>query len=165
MVQDSDDLERYNVDWTGKYRGSSKVALRPSTREQVAQILSYCNAHRLPVTPQGGNTGLVGGAVPVDDEIVLSLERMNRIISHDALAGVLTVEAGVILETADNYLRERSFVMPLDLGAKGRYAISHLELGGVAHGRDHMLSRVELRFPTRGHMLLIHTATGAHLVA
>jgi len=73
----------------------------------------------LAVVPQGGNTGLVGGSVPVFDEVVLSLSRMNRIISLDAYSGIVVCEAGVILEELNAYLEERGFVMPLDLGAKG----------------------------------------------
>ena len=73
----------------------------------------------LAVVPQGGNTGLVGGSVPVFDEIVLSMSRMNNIRSFDQLSGVLVVDAGVILEEADNYLAERNHIFPLDLGAKG----------------------------------------------
>lgn len=107
------------MDWTKKYRGHSSLALRPSSAEQVAQILRYCHEQRLAVVPQGGNTGLVGGGVPIHDEIVLSLERLNRIVHHDPVAGTLTVEAGCILQVADDFLRERGFLMPLDLGAKG----------------------------------------------
>jgi FAD/FMN-containing dehydrogenase len=73
----------------------------------------------LAVVPQGGNTGLVGGSVPVFDEVVLSLSRMNRILSLDAYSGIVVCEAGVILEELNAYLEERGFVMPLDLGAKG----------------------------------------------
>jgi FAD/FMN-containing dehydrogenase len=119
VVDSSDDLEKYNRDWTGRYCGSATIALRPRTTEQVSRLLKYCNRRKLAVCPQGGNTGLVGGAVPVFDEIVLSLERLNRILHHDEVAGVLSAEAGCILETADNFVRERGFVMPLDLGAKG----------------------------------------------
>ncbi|PJF17345.1 putative D-lactate dehydrogenase (Cytochrome) [Paramicrosporidium saccamoebae] len=119
VVDSSDDLEKYNRDWTGRYCGSATIALRPRTTEQVSRLLKYCNRRRLAVCPQGGNTGLVGGAVPVFDEIVLSMERLNRLINHDEVSGVLSAEAGCILETADNFVRERGFVMPLDLGAKG----------------------------------------------
>ena len=61
--------------------------LRPRTTEQVSNILAYCNKERLAVCPQGGNTGLVGGSVPVFDEVVLSLELMNRILSVDEITG------------------------------------------------------------------------------
>lgn len=73
----------------------------------------------LAVVPQGGNTGLVGGSVPVFDEVILSLNRMNQIMSMDEFSGIVTCESGVILENLNSYLEERGFVMPLDLGAKG----------------------------------------------
>jgi FAD/FMN-containing dehydrogenase len=73
----------------------------------------------LAVVPQGGNTGLVGGSVPVFDEVILSLNRMNGILAFDEFSGIVTCEAGVILENLNTYLEERGFVMPLDLGAKG----------------------------------------------
>ena len=57
---DASELEAFNVDWLGKYRGTARVALKPKTTAQVAALLSHCNARRLAVVPQGGNTGLVG---------------------------------------------------------------------------------------------------------
>ncbi len=68
---------------------------------------------------RSGNTGLVGGGVPIADEVILSLSRLDRVLAFDADSGVLQMEAGVILEAADEYLRARDHVMPLDLGAKG----------------------------------------------
>lgn len=115
----TDDLEPFNSDWMRKYRGHCQLVLKPSTTEQVSQILKYCNDNLLAVVPQGGNTGLVGGSVPVFDEIVLNLSRMNQILSFDDASGILVAEAGVILETADHYLSERGYIFPLDLGAKG----------------------------------------------
>ena len=115
----TDDLEPFNTDWMRKYSGQTRLVLRPQSTEQVSQILRYCNEHKLAVVPQGGNTGLVGGSVPVFDEIVINLSRMNRIHSFDEESGVLVADAGVILEVADQYLAERGFLFPLDLGAKG----------------------------------------------
>jgi len=115
----SDDLDPYNADWMRKYRGQSKLVLRPNTTEQVSKILKYCNENKLAVVPQGGNSGLVGGSVPVFDEIVISMGRMNKIRSFDEVSGIIVADAGVIMEVADNYLAERKHVFPLDLGAKG----------------------------------------------
>lgn len=68
--------------------GHSKVVLRPKTTQEVSEILRYCNAKKLAVCPQGGNTGLVGGSVPVFDEIVLSTQLMNNIQKIDELSGI-----------------------------------------------------------------------------
>lgn len=122
----SSDLEAYNADWMRKYRGQATLVLRPSTTEQVSQILAYCNKEKLAIVPQGGNSGLVGGSVPVFDEIVLNLGRMAKIRSFDEVSGILVSDAGVVMEIADNYLKERGHLFPLDLGAKGS-----AQLGGV----------------------------------
>ncbi|KAG5368735.1 D-lactate dehydrogenase [cytochrome] 2 [Yarrowia sp. C11] len=119
VVTDKDDLDFYNTDWMRKFRGQSQVVLKPQTTEQVSKIMAYCNDKRIAVVPQGGNTGLVGGAVPVFDEIVVSLSNMNKVRSFDDVSGILVADAGVILEAADNYLAERGYMFPLDLGAKG----------------------------------------------
>ena len=115
----SDDIESYNADWMRKYRGHCQLVLKPASTDEVSKVLKYCNDNQLAVVPQGGNTGLVGGSVPVFDEIVVSLSRLNQIRSFDDASGVLVADAGCILETVDNYLAEKGYVFPLDLGAKG----------------------------------------------
>ncbi|XP_063242747.1 D-2-hydroxyglutarate dehydrogenase, mitochondrial-like isoform X2 [Bacillus rossius redtenbacheri] len=119
VLTDPDDVEPYNVDWLRMVRGASKVVLKPKTTEEVSAILKFCNAESLAVCPQGGNTGLVGGSVPVFDEVVVSTSLMNNIISLDELSGVLVCQAGCVLETLEGYVQERGLMMPLDLGAKG----------------------------------------------
>ncbi|KAG0343673.1 hypothetical protein BG004_005101 [Podila humilis] len=119
LTQDEADLEAFNNDWLQKYRGQSTLMLKPTSTEQVSQILKYCNDNMLAVVPQGGNTGLVGGGVPVFDEIILSTANMNSVRSFDNVSGALVCDAGCILEVLDNYLAERGYIMPLDLGAKG----------------------------------------------
>ena len=71
----TDDLDGYNTDWLRTVRGESKVALRPKSTAEVSEILAHCNKRRIAVCPQGGNTGLVGGSVPVFDEVVVSTAR------------------------------------------------------------------------------------------
>ncbi|XP_048861014.1 D-2-hydroxyglutarate dehydrogenase, mitochondrial [Brienomyrus brachyistius] len=118
-ITDPDVLASSNVDWLKSVRGSSELLLRPQTTEDVSQILRYCNERRLAVNPQAGNTGLVGGSVPVFDEIILSTSLMNRVLHFDQVSGVLTCQAGCVLENLSSYVEERDFIMPLDLGAKG----------------------------------------------
>ncbi|ORX99180.1 D-lactate dehydrogenase 2 [Basidiobolus meristosporus CBS 931.73] len=114
-----DDLIPYNQDWFKCYRGQSQVVLKPHSTEQVAKLLSYCNAKRLAVVPQGGNTGASGGSVPIFDEIIVNTSNLNRIRKFDPLSGVVLCESGCILEHLDNYLAERGYIVPLDLGSKG----------------------------------------------
>lgn len=73
--------------YTQNIAGFSRVVLKPKTTEEVSGILRYCNDRKLAVCPQGGNTGLVGGSVPVFDEIVVSTQLMNRIENIDELSG------------------------------------------------------------------------------
>jgi (R)-2-hydroxyglutarate---pyruvate transhydrogenase len=115
----ADDLQPHNEDWMRKYKGQTQLVLKPASTEEVSKILRYCNEQMLAVVPQGGNTGLVGGSVPVFDEIVINMSRMNQIRSFDDISGTLVVDAGGILEVVDGFLAERGYIFPLDLGAKG----------------------------------------------
>eukprot|EP01147_Barroeca_monosierra_P004206 gene4206-6552_t len=106
-------------DWMRKFRGQGVVVLRPRTTEEVSAIMRYCNEKRLAVCTQGGNTGLVGGGVPLHDEVILSTELMKNVVSLDKVSRILTCQAGCVLENLNTYLSEYDLMMPLDLGAKG----------------------------------------------
>ena len=107
----------------GKYHGQSQIALKPKTTDQVSAVLAHCHHRRLAVVPQGGNTGLVGGSVPVFDEIILSTLNMNTILGFDPTSAIVTSQAGCILESLDQFLLPRGHTVPIDLGAKGSCAI------------------------------------------
>ena len=113
------DLEPFNTDWMRKYKGQSKLVLKPGSTKEVSEVLKYCNDNSLAVVPQGGNSGLVGGSVPVFDEIIINLSRMKQIRSFDEVSGTLVADAGCILENVDQFLAEKNYIFPLDLGAKG----------------------------------------------
>lgn len=118
VVTDQDDLVPHNTAWDKKFKGNSGLMLRPETSEQVSQCLKHCNDRMLAVVPQAGNTGLVGGSVPVHDEVILSTSRMNKILDFDESYGIISSEAGVILRNLQNHAEERGYEVPLDLGAK-----------------------------------------------
>jgi D-lactate dehydrogenase (cytochrome) len=84
-----DDLQPFNIDFTKKYKGNSQVVLMPTTTEQISQILKHCNQRKLAIVPQGGNTGLVGGSVPLHDEIVICTKKMDKILGFDDIKGVV----------------------------------------------------------------------------
>ncbi|KAA1471563.1 FAD-binding domain-containing protein [Dentipellis sp. KUC8613] len=113
------ELEPFNNDWMGKYHGRSTTVLRPQTTKQVSDIMKWCYDHRIGVVPQGGNTGLVGGSVPIRDELVISLGNMSKVRSFDPVSGALVADAGCILESLSEYIAPHNHIMPLDLGAKG----------------------------------------------
>jgi (R)-2-hydroxyglutarate---pyruvate transhydrogenase len=85
----ADELTAFNDDWMGKYKGKATTVLKPRTTEEVSKIVNYCNEKRIGVVPQGGNTGLVGGGVPVRDELILNLSNLNKVRSFDPVSGKL----------------------------------------------------------------------------
>src|SRR5919106_1836198 len=105
----------------GTARGRSQLLLRPADTQQVAALLALCHEAGVPVVPQGGNTGLVGGGVPDDSGAmaVLSLGRLDRIRAIDPLNDTITVEAGCVLETVQNAAADANRLFPLALGAQG----------------------------------------------
>ncbi|XP_014480949.1 PREDICTED: D-2-hydroxyglutarate dehydrogenase, mitochondrial [Dinoponera quadriceps] len=119
IITDPEECESYNIDFPKTVRGSSQLVLKPKTTEEVSAILKYCNEKRLAVCPQSGNTGLVGGSTPVFDEIVISMKLMNKILETNHLAGLVTCEAGCVLQDLEEHLATVGLMMPLDLGAKG----------------------------------------------
>jgi FAD/FMN-containing dehydrogenase len=119
VITCSDELQSYNTDWLKRARGQSAVVLRPKSTAHVSQILAHCNNRKLAVVPQGGNTGLVGGSIAVHDEVVLSMASMNKILDFDRASGVLSCEAGCVLQNLEQAVNAHGFLMPIDLGAKG----------------------------------------------
>ena len=120
-VTDLDLAERYLTDWPRDTQGKARVILRPRTAEEVADIVRICASAAIPIVPQGGHTGLVAGAVPSADgtEVVVSLERLNRIREVDAANFSMTVEAGCILANLHAVAAEHERLFPLSLGAQG----------------------------------------------
>ncbi|XP_055370883.1 D-2-hydroxyglutarate dehydrogenase, mitochondrial [Condylostylus longicornis] len=127
VVTNSDDIEGNNIDFLRSCRGNSQLLLKPKNEIEISQILKYCYSRNLAVCPQGGNTGLVGGSVPVFDEIIISLQRLNEIYSVDEITGIITCGSGCILENLENEAKNHGLRFPLDLGAK-----STCQIGGNA---------------------------------
>ncbi|PAA70175.1 hypothetical protein BOX15_Mlig000340g2, partial [Macrostomum lignano] len=119
VITDQFEVFAANTDWPRDCRGQGGHVLRPGCAEEVSVILRHCQKRRIAVVPQGGNTGLAGGGVPVFDELVLSLSRMNRVLEIDAVAGTVVAEAGCVLADLDSHLSEHGLTVPLDLAAKG----------------------------------------------
>lgn len=119
-INDTNQLETFNEDWLKSCKGSSKLALLPKNTLELSEILKYCYERNLAICPQGGNTGLVGGSVPVFDEIIISTKLMNKIIKLDEESSILSCQSGCILQNLDDYVSQKAnLIMPLDLGAKG----------------------------------------------
>ncbi len=111
--------ERYWNDWAGLDPVRPAALLRPREPREVARALAICNRHRLAVVPQGGRTGLAGGARPSPGCAVLALERLAGVEEVDGACGTMTVRAGTVLEEAQRVAAEAELFLPLDLGARG----------------------------------------------
>ncbi len=112
---------RYSTDWAGDKRGDPWLVARPSTPAQVADIVAFCHRQQVPVVAQGGHSGLVGGAQPDPEcrELVISLERLNRIRHLDPINFSMSVDSGCILQTVKDAAEEADCYFPLALGAQG----------------------------------------------
>ncbi|MDR7294785.1 FAD/FMN-containing dehydrogenase [Pelomonas aquatica] len=115
------DLSAYEGDWRKRYAGKALGVARPASTEEVAAVMRLCHAHRVPVVPQGGNTGLVGGSTPDDSgsQLVLSLSRMKRVRGIDAANASLTAEAGCVLAEVQAAAAQAGMLFPLSLAAEG----------------------------------------------
>jgi FAD/FMN-containing dehydrogenase len=127
-ITDESAIAPWLEDWRGRYHGAAPAILAPDSRDGVAAILALAHAARVPLVPQGGNTGMVGGATPPADgsALILSLRRMNRIRSVDPANGLAIAEAGVILADLHAAALEQGVRFPLTLGARGSATIGGL---------------------------------------
>jgi len=120
-VEQPADREPYERDFRRRYQGKAALVLRPATTNAVARILTICDERRVGVVPHGGNTSYCGGATPDSSggQVVLSLERLNRIRSVDALDYSITVEAGCVLADVQAAAERADRLFPLSLGSEG----------------------------------------------
>lgn len=116
---DADSSLHYGRDWTRLYTPNPMAVVLPEHIEQVQHIVRYANEHRLALVPSGGRTGLSGAAVACQGELVVSLERMNRILEFDAVDRSVTCQAGVITEVLQNYARDQGLYYPVDFASRG----------------------------------------------
>lgn len=122
------DQAPFASDWRGRYRGRALAVALPASTAEVAEVVQLCLAHGVPIVPQGGNTGLVGGATPGEagSELVLSLRRLNRVREVSAADAVLVAEAGCTLVELQQAADEAGMLFPLSLASEGTAT-----LGGV----------------------------------
>ncbi|GAB6053382.1 FAD-binding oxidoreductase [Magnetospira thiophila] len=118
VVAPGPDMEGYLEESRDLYRGEALAVAKPATTDEVAAVVRLCAQSGLPIVPQGGNTGLVGGAV-AEGGVILSTERLNRIRDTDPLNMTMTVEAGVILQNVQQAADAADCFFPLSLAAEG----------------------------------------------
>ena len=121
VLTDPADLAPCETDWRGLYHGRTPALLRPASTADVAAAMRLCAAAGVAVVPQGGNTSMVGGAVPDESgrQVVLSLARLERVRAVDAVDLTLTVEAGATLRAAQDAAADAGCLLPLSIGSEG----------------------------------------------
>ncbi|MFO1058019.1 MAG: FAD-binding oxidoreductase [Dongiaceae bacterium] len=137
VIDDPDRLAQRLTDWRGTYHGHAAIALQPAGAAEVAAIVRLCAAAGVAIVPQGGNTNMVGSATPPasGEAVLLSLARLDRIRAVDPLDNTMTVEAGCILQAAQQAAAEADRLFPLSLGAEGSCQIGgnlSTNAGGIA---------------------------------
>lgn len=122
---DSDRIAPFLMDHRGNYHGKARAVVAPASTDEVAALVSLCHTHLVPIVPQGGNTGMVGGSVPDEtgDAIVLLTTRLNRIRDIDTANNTMTVEAGCILQHVQEAAHTHERLFPLSLAAEGSATI------------------------------------------
>ncbi|WP_149195310.1 FAD-binding oxidoreductase [Luteimonas suaedae] len=113
------DLEHYGRDWTRRWTPAPLAIALPGSIEEVQAIVRWGNAQRVALVPSGGRTGLSGGAVAAHGELVVSLERMNRVLGFDAVERTLTVQPGIALQAVHEAAAAHGLLYPVDFGARG----------------------------------------------
>ena len=119
LLTDAADTAPHVEDWRRLYRGQTAAVLRPANTAELAACVAACAEAGVAIVPQGGNTSMVGGAVPAADgsELILTLSRMNRIRAIDPIDLTLTIEAGATLKVAQNAAQEAGCLLPLKAAA------------------------------------------------
>ncbi len=125
VLTEDADTAPYLTDWRGNFRGRTRAVLRPGSAREVAALVTLCAEHRVPIVPQGGNTGLVGGGTPdgSGEAVVLSMARLNRIREIDPANNALVAEAGCILQAVQEAADAHDRLFPLSLAAEGSCTI------------------------------------------
>jgi FAD/FMN-containing dehydrogenase len=123
LLTDPADLEHYGRDWTRRWTPAPLVIALPGSVEEVQAIVRWANERNVAVVPSGGRTGLSGGAVAANGELVLSLERMKSVLGFDAVDRTLTVQAGMTLHAVHEAAREQGLLYPVDFAARGSCSI------------------------------------------
>jgi FAD/FMN-containing dehydrogenase len=147
LVTDPDLIAGRTVDWTGRFRGRTEAIARPGTLAEVADTVALARRHGVALVPQGGNTGLVGGSVPLHGEVLVHLGRFDRVDPVDPAAAELTAGAGATVEEIQAAARSAGLRYAVDLAARGTATIGGTvatNAGGLAFLR-HGGTREQLR--------------------
>lgn len=128
LTQDPDIVSPWLTDWRGRFTGKALALASPASTEEVAALVKLCARYGVPIVPQGGNSGMCGGATPDTSgtALLLSLRRMTAVRALDAQARQITCEAGLVLQTLHDIAAEKGLRFPLTLGGKGSATVGGL---------------------------------------
>ncbi|MFO1024227.1 MAG: FAD-binding oxidoreductase [Acetobacteraceae bacterium] len=128
LLTDPSDTAPYSEDWRRLYRGRTQAVVRPGSTAELAAVVRLCARTGTAIVPQGGNTSMVGGAVPAEDgsEIIISTARLNRVRAIDPVDLTMTIESGVTLKAAQLAAAEAGCLLPLSISSEGS-----AQIGGV----------------------------------
>jgi glycolate oxidase len=119
VIIDEDSRNEYGHDKTEDYQFLPDLVIKPGIPQEISEVLKICNEYNIPVTPRGAGTGLSGGALPVHKGVVVSMERVHKILNIDELNLQATVEPGVITEVFQNAVKEKGLFYPPDPASRG----------------------------------------------
>lgn len=119
LVEAATELEHYGRDWTRQFEPAPRALAFPESVDQVVELLAWARESAVALVPSGGRTGLSGGAVAANGEVVVSLEKLNRILSFDPVDRTLTVQAGVTTQQVQEAARAHGLFYPVDFGSRG----------------------------------------------
>jgi FAD/FMN-containing dehydrogenase len=154
VLTDPDVTAGWCVDWTGRYRGTTPAVVRPGSTAEVAAVVAVCRELGVALVPQGGNTGLVGGGVPLDGEIVLSLHRLDGVGPVDVGAGQVTAGAGATVADVHRAAAEMGWAYGVDFASRDSATVG----GSVATNAGGL--RVMRHGDTRAQLLGIEAVLG-----
>ncbi len=150
-----EEIEKYLIEPRGNFKGHSSLLLKPRNTNEVSKIVRFCNRYKLPLVPQGGRTGLTGGTMPSSkgNEILISMEKMNKIISIDPDNFLMTVQAGCVLTEIKKVSEKKNLYFPIKLASESRCTIGgniSTNAGGTSvlkYGMTRDLGSISLKQP------------------
>ena len=158
IVEDQQIISGFTADWTGRYKGHTTALALPETPLEVAEILKWCSNNKVAVVPQGGNTGMVGGSVPMHGEMIISLRKMTKVEFSENSVGQLIVEAGASLASIQEKSLEMGWMFGIDFTARDSATIG----GAIATnaGGNHVIRYGD----TRKQLLDVEAVTGLGVI-
>ena len=155
VYQDPDLVQSYSNDWTSRYKGFAPAIVFPQSTIEVSKVLSWCSMNRVAVVTQGGNTGMVGGSVPLNGELIISMKRMNNLSISNTNKNHIQAEAGATISEIQNLASSHNLVYGVDFGARDSATI-----GGTIATNAGGLN--VLRYgTTRNQIVSVEAVTGA----